>query len=150
MKIENSPSWIEIEFICYAEDDIIRSSNLFEEKNCVKIDFNFNVADVGWGFVWDEYFTTADIYALSNGFQKVLSNTLVDFSYSGNYPYESLTPNPFYTFFIKRRNDNVEFKLKIHDRLEDYISVTQVMSVSCFEKIADEFLEAAKKFPIKR
>lgn len=149
MKLENDQGWIKIEFVCYAPDSVCRSSNLTDEKNCVEIDFNFDITGSGWGCVGDEYFITSDIQELSNGFQNILCNNRDKFIYSGNYPYLSLSPNPFYTFFVERKNDEIKIKLKIHDRLDAYVSVEQLMPIDDFKKIADEFLEATKKFPVR-
>lgn len=33
MRIENNQEWLEIEFVRYANDDVIRSLNLFDEEN---------------------------------------------------------------------------------------------------------------------
>ncbi|MBR5468181.1 MAG: hypothetical protein IKU80_03000, partial [Firmicutes bacterium] len=72
-----------------------------------------------------------------------------EFVYSGEYPYWQLAPNPFYTFFLEREKANIKIKLKIDDRLDDYISVEQIMSITEFEKITSEFSEAAKKFSVR-
>lgn len=148
MRIENNNNWIEIEFICYVIESVCHVADIFDESNSVEIDFNFDVEDVGWGCVGDEYFHTKDIKALSEGFLKILYNETSEFVYSGDYTYKQLSNNPFYIFSLKRINEEINFELKIHDRLDDYITVLEVMSVARFKEIVDEFLVASKKFPV--
>lgn len=149
LKIENKKDWIEIEFLQYAKENEYMIQGLIDEKNCVEIVFNFNIENDGWGCVGDEFFYTKDIKEIAEGFIKVLLGICDSFNYSAGYPYECLTPPPFYTFDIKRKQENVTFVLTIHDRLSDYISVTEKMPISKFEHITNEFKIAAKQFSVK-
>ena len=147
MRIQNEKDWIEIEFRQYANKNEFVIEGLIDEKNCVEIDFNFNIGR-DWGCVSDEYFYTKDIKAIATGFSKIVLDENRSFKYSGCYPYKSLTPDPFYTFDIIRNENSICFTLIIHDRLSDYITVKEKMNIAKFEQIAREFIEVAKKFPV--
>ena len=148
MRIQNQKDWIDIEFARYAKDAECVIQGLFDVENCVEIDFNFNIENDGWGCVGYEYFYTKDIKALAEGFSRILFGICETFTYSAGYPYESLTPDPFYIFNIIRDENQISFSLKIHDRLCDYISVTETMELSKFENIVAEVKEASRMFPV--
>ena len=144
MRITNQNDWIEIEFRQYAKENEYMIQGLIDKDNCVEIDFNFHIENDGWGCVGDEFFYTQDIKALAEGFMKVLFGKRNLFTYSAGYPYKNSTPDPFYTFSLSRDNTQVVVTLRIHDRLSDYISVTENMELSKFERITDELKQAAK------
>lgn len=146
MRIANQKHWIKIEFLHFAKDSCHVAPPLIDEDNCVEIGFSYNIDD-DWGCVGDEFFFTKDIKALADGFSGVLLGECDSFTHSGGYPYKSLTPDPFYTFCLDRDGDRIVVSLKIHDRLIDYISVTESMDVSRFEHIVNELKAAAKTFP---
>lgn len=148
MRIANQENWIDIEFERYAKDNIEMLDGLIDKDNCVEIGFDFDIKNHGWGCVGYEYFYTKDIKELAIGFSKILIGNVKRFAYSGAYPYVSLTPDPFYTFIITRKDKKIVFSLKIHDRLADYITVTEIMELSKFEKITNELMEATEKFPV--
>ena len=149
MRIENEKDWIDIEFKQYAKENEFVIQGLVDEENCVEIDFDFNIENDGWGCVGDEFFYTKDIKAIATGFSRIVYGINQCFEYSGHYPYKSLIPDPFYKFNIVQNEKMIVFSLTIHDRLSDYITVTETMELSKFEQITNEFIEAAKKFPIK-
>ena len=149
MRIQNEKDWIEIEFKQYANENEFVIQGLIDEENCVEIDFDFNIENDGWGCVGDEFFYTKDIKAIATGFSKIVFGINQSFEYSGRYPYKSLTPDPFYKFNIVRNENDILFTLIIHDRLSDYITVTEIMGLSKFEEITSEFIDATKRFPVK-
>ena len=148
MRIENQKDWIEIEFKQYAKENEYMIQDLIDEENCVGIAFDFNIENVGWGCVGDEFFYTKDIKALAEGFLKVLFGASDSFAYSAGFPYECLIPTPFYKFDVNRKDERIIFILTIYDCLSDYVTVAEEMSLSKFEDITNEFKEAVKKFPI--
>ena len=147
MRIENNKDHIYIEFMCYAKDSLNCPSNLIDKKNSVEIYYNFNDDD-GWGSVGGEYFFTKDIKAFSEGFSKILYGSEESFKHTAPFPFKGVT-TPFATFSVNREGDEVIVSLEMYDGLCEYITVTEKMDLLKFEKITEEFQEAAKKFPIK-
>lgn len=147
MRLQSQEGWIEIEFSCYAQDSIDYLTGLFDVQNAVEIGFDYELADIGWGSVGYEYFIARDIKAIAKGFAEILLSEISHFSFSGSFPYDSLTPNPFYCIEINKREAEIEFYFKIHDRLIDYISITETMNIERFSEIAKEMSDASIKFP---
>ena len=148
MKIENGENYINIEFCCYANEDLFIPANLKDIQNSVSIDFDFYVQEVGWGEAGGQHFFTKDILALFKGFASVYSKENIRFSYSGEFSCGSSYDEPFYAFLVDRQDDIITFTLKIHDCLIEYIQVTERMTVSRFEEIVNEFEKAVKRFPV--
>ena len=148
MRIQNEKDWITIEFSQYANENEFVIQGLIDEENCVEIIFDYNIENIGWGCVGDEFFYTKDIKEIATGFSRIVGGANLYFEYSGCRPYKSLTPDPFYKFRIVRNENIIVFTLIIHDGVSDYITVTETMELSKFEEITNEFKDAAKRFPI--
>lgn len=148
MRVQDEHGWIEIEFLCRARDAESYSSDLLDVKNCIEIALDFDMDDVGWGSVGFEYFYAQDIAALTVGLQSVLAQTQGVFSYTGQSPHKNFIPDLFYVFTVERQGDEITVFLKIHDCIIDYISAKEKMLLVRFAEIAQEFAEAAEKFPV--
>ena len=148
MRIQNEKDWIDIAFRQYANENEFVVQGLIDEENCVEIFLDYNIENIGWGCVGDEFFYTKDIKAIATGFSRIVFGVNLYFEYSGCYPYKSLTPDPFYKFRIVRNENDIVFTLIIHDRISDYITVTETMELSKFEEITNEFKDASKRFPV--
>lgn len=148
MRLENNTNWIELDFICYATDAPFIVNVLSDAKNYVETEVDFYVSDFGNGSDGYQYFHTKDIKAVAEGFKKVFSKELKEFTYCGNNPQPSST-DPLFAVFLKREQDTIDIKLQIFDAFVGPVSLTKTMYLSEFEKLTREFADIAQKFPVK-
>lgn len=131
----------------YGTENEYAYPDLPDTGSLVAIVFAFQIDSIGCGCIGEEYFSRYDVKALAEGFSKVLFGNCDSFSYSGEDPFGYLTPDPFFTFQLERRESVLILSLQIHDRV-DYISVTETMDYPRFESIVQELKSVARKCPV--
>ncbi len=134
MVLEDEKGYISIEFLHLS----------YSDSKYVEIDFCFNIESVGWGVVGDTYFSLDAIKAFSEQMALIVRGEADQFYYSDNTPY--LIPKPFYWFEINRIGHRFKVHLKIHDNLEDYIEVTEIIDLDKLESFQTEFHDAYVKY----
>ena len=117
------------------------------EYEYVEISFRFEMEKVGWGAVGDSYFSTKAIAEISVALEKISRHEIKEFHYSDIDPH--LIPKPFYWLDIERIDDNnTSFYLKIHDCLDDYIDIKEIVTEEKMCEIRDEFKKAAEDYRV--
>ena len=147
MKLKNNSDWIRIDFLqCASTSEYLRST-LKNIENCIEIILDFEIEEVGWGMVGDEYFTTLDIRNISAGLNNIYNGKSHHFNYSADFPYEC-SYELFYTINVSRVKNKVDVELVIFDGLNDYIKINEKMELLQFHEIVKEFEEVTKRCPV--
>ena len=149
MRLENEQGWIEIEFDHYAEEGCYMRDGLFDAHNSVELGFNFSIEGIGWGSVGDEYVQTSDIAKLAEGATITLHSKTDHFTHSVLFPYKCIGESEFCRFDFSRNECGIAVHLRIWDGLCEYIALTQILTETSFADIADEFRNAANRFPVR-
>ncbi len=124
----------------YIEISFVKRS--YEDRNYVEICLSFSMEDVGWG-VTEGYFSLSSIKAISDNLDQMIKG-IVKECHVVDPLSEAITP--FYWLDVTRRDDGYDVHLKIHDCLEDYIEITEIVDESKLKSFQIECQKAYEEY----
>ncbi len=129
MKLLDNNGFIKIEFHELKYDD----------SQYVEILMYFNLKGIGWGVVGNQYFSLSSIKNIAVNLEQILIGGIPEYHISDNDP--DLIPKPFYWIDVSRTDEGYLFHIKIHDCIDDYIEVTEIVTMEKLITIQEEFKE---------